>query len=194
MESDFDPRTVGEVQRQLAVRYREVLTLLGEDPARPGLRDTPDRVARMIWNLTHPEEPKLTTFPVEDADEMVILRDVPFFSLCEHHLVPFYGKAHIGYLPGDRLVGLSKLARVVDYFARRLQIQERLTRQIADYLMEHVEPTGVGVILEAEHLCMSMRGARRPGHSTQTSALLGTFRDEAGVRSEFLSLVRRNGG
>jgi GTP cyclohydrolase I len=133
----------------------------------------------------------LTTFPNDEHyDELVIARDIPVYSLCEHHLLPFHGVAHVGYLPADRIVGLSKLARVVDLFAGRLQVQERLTRQVAEWLWEQLQPRGVGVVIEAEHMCMTMRGVRKPGTTTATSALLGAVRTDPRTRDEFLSLAR----
>jgi GTP cyclohydrolase IA len=170
----------------------ELLDALGANLADESLRDTPVRVARMYAELLTPAAVSLTTFPNDEGyDELVIARDIPVYSLCEHHLLPFHGVAHVGYLPGDRIVGLSKLARVVDLFAGRLQVQERLTRQVADWLWERLDPRGVGVVIEAEHMCMSMRGVRKPGAATVTSALLGTIRSDPRSRDEFLALARR---
>ena len=170
----------------------DLLGALGADPADESLRDTPRRVARMYAELLTPAPVALTTFPNDEGyDELVIARDIAVHSLCEHHLLPFHGVAHVAYLPGDRIVGLSKLARVVDLFAGRLQVQERLTRQVADWLWERLEPRGVGVVVEAEHMCMSMRGVRKPGAATVTSALLGTIRTDPRTREEFLALTRR---
>ena len=168
----------------------ELLSALGADVTSPGLADTPRRMARMYAELTTPAAFTPTTF-VNDGgyDELVVATAIPFQSLCEHHLLPFVGVAHIGYLPGERIIGLSKLARVVDLFARSLQVQERLTTQIAGWLDEHQRPEGVGVVLEAEHLCMSLRGVQKPGARTVTSCLRGLVRDDARTRQEFLSLT-----
>ncbi|HZF68596.1 MAG TPA: GTP cyclohydrolase I FolE [Gemmatirosa sp.] len=180
----------------LAAVVREQLALLGERPDREGLRDTPARVARALAFLTHgrtlgaADAVGDAVFEV-DADQMVMVRDIEFYSLCEHHLLPFYGRAHVAYVPHGRVVGLSKLARVVDVFARRLQVQERLTEQVAGALEEVLRPRGVGVVLEAVHLCMMMRGAQQQGARTVTSALRGVFRDDARTRDEFLRLAHR---
>jgi GTP cyclohydrolase I len=148
-------------------------------------------MAAAYAELLTPQEFEPTTFPNrEDYDELVVARSIPFHSLCEHHLLPFHGVAHVGYLPGGRILGLSKLARVVDLFARDLQVQERLTQQIADWLQEHLAPKGVGVVLEAEHLCMSLRGVQKPGTTTVTSALHGLVREDHRTRQEFLQLAR----
>jgi GTP cyclohydrolase I len=171
---------------------QELLSALGADTGSESLRDTPARVARMYAELLAPAPVSLTTFPNdEDYDELVIARDIPVYSLCEHHLLPFHGVAHVAYIPADRIVGLSKLARVVDLFAGRLQVQERLTRQVAELLWRELEPRGVGVVIEAEHMCMTMRGVRKPGANTATSALLGLVRTDPRTRDEFLSLARR---
>nr|WP_255411515.1 GTP cyclohydrolase I FolE [Georgenia sp. SYP-B2076] len=167
-----------------------LLTALGRDTAGPHLAETPRRVADAFIEMLTPHALSLTTFPNEEGyDELVLVRDVPFHSLCEHHLLPFHGVAHIAYLPEERLVGLSKLARVLEHFARDLQVQERLTQQVADLLQERLEPRGVGVVLEAEHMCMALRGARAPGSRTITSALHGTLREDARTRAEFLALT-----
>ena len=173
---------------------REILIAIGEDPDREGLLETPKRVARMyeevFLGLENDPEQLLKIFNEEKNEEMVVVRDIPLYSMCEHHLLPFVGKAHIVYIPGSgKVIGLSKLARIVDNFARRPQIQERLTSQIADFLMEHLEPQGVAVVIEAEHLCMTMRGARAAGAKTTTSALRGSMRSDARTRSEALSLI-----
>jgi GTP cyclohydrolase I len=179
-------------ERRATAAVRDLLCALGADLADESLRETPTRVARMYAELLTPAPVSMTTFPNdEDYDELVIARDIPVYSLCEHHLLPFHGVAHVGYLPGGRIVGLSKLARVVDLFAGRLQVQERLTRQVADWLWERLEPRGVGVVIEAEHMCMSMRGVRKPGAATVTSALLGAIRTDVRTREEFLALARR---
>ena len=185
-------RTVGRnTAAEQAVR--DLLAALGQDPDRSGLRDTPRRVAAAMTELLSPVAFTPTTFPNEEGyDELVIARDIEFSSLCEHHLLPFSGVAHVGYIPGERIVGLSKLARVVELFARDLQVQERLTGQIADWLVEHLDPIGVGVVMEADHSCMSLRGVKKPGSRTITSALRGAIRDDARTRQEFLSLATRH--
>jgi GTP cyclohydrolase I len=187
------PGRVDEARAAAAVR--ELLLAVGEDPDRPGLQDTPGRVARAYAEIfgglgQDPVEILSTTFD-ENHDELVLVRDIPMYSTCEHHLVPFHGAAHIGYIPGDdgRVTGLSKLARLVDVYARRPQVQERMTSQIADALSEVLKPRGVLVVIEAEHLCMAMRGIRKPGARTVTSAVRGIFRDSAATRSEAMSLV-----
>jgi GTP cyclohydrolase IA len=180
------------VDRHAAERaVGDLLVALGRDVGEPGLRETPRRVAAAFSELLTHEPVSLTTF-ANDAgyDELVVVREIPFHSLCMHHLLPFHGVAHVAYLPGERIIGLSKLARVVELFARELQLQERLTMQVADCLQEHLRPKGVGVVLEAEHLCMSLRGVQKAGTRTTTSALLGLLRDDARTRQEFLSLVR----
>ena len=169
---------------------RDLLVALGRDVRSPGLRDTPRRVAAAYGELLTHEPFTPTTFPNEPAyDELVVVREIPFHSLCMHHMLPFHGVAHVAYLPGERIIGLSKLARVVELFARELQVQERLTMQIATCLQDHLHPKGVGVVVEAEHLCMSLRGVQKAGTRTTTSALLGLLRDDARTRQEFLSLV-----
>jgi GTP cyclohydrolase IA len=169
---------------------RDLLVALGRDTHEPGLRDTPRRVAAAFGELLTHEPFTLTTFANDSAyDELVLVRDIPFHSLCMHHLLPFHGVAHVAYLPADRILGLSKLARVVELFARELQLQERLTMQIAGCLQEHLQPKGVGVVVEAEHLCMSMRGIRKPGARTVTSAVRGMFQSQPSTRSEAMSLI-----
>jgi len=168
----------------------DLLRALRRDPSSPHLRDTPRRVAAAFAEMLTPEPFAVTTFPNDEAyDELVLARAIPFTSLCEHHLLSFTGVAHVGYLPGERIVGLSKLARVVRHFARDLQVQERLTMQIAEHLESSLAPKGVGVVLEAEHLCMSVRGVQAPGSTTVTSCLLGKLRDDARSRQEFLALI-----
>ncbi|TLM96255.1 MAG: GTP cyclohydrolase I FolE [Actinobacteria bacterium] len=174
---------------------RLILEGIGEDPAREGLADTPRRVAEMYAEIfagleQDPAEHFCVTFN-EDHQEMVLVRDIPLYSVCEHHLVPFMGRAHVAYIPGDhgRICGLSKLARVVDVFAKRPQVQERLTSQIADTIVEHLDPAGVIVVIEAEHLCMSMRGVKKPGSETVTSAVRGIFKSDARTRAEAMSLI-----
>ncbi len=173
----------------------EMLDLLGENPGREGLRRTPERVATSLKYLTQgykldPKEILKNAVFKEPYDEMVIVKDIELFSLCEHHLLPFYGKAHIAYIPNGKIIGLSKIPRVVEVFSRRLQVQERLTTQIAECLMNALNPKGVAVVIEALHLCMSMRGVRKADSYTITSSMLGAFRKDARSRSEFLSLIR----
>jgi GTP cyclohydrolase I len=178
--------------------YRELLLRIGEDPARDGLIDTPERVEKSMEFLTRGYAMDVKTvlhealFEVE-YDEMVIVKDVEFYSLCEHHLLPFFGKAHIAYVPNGKVIGLSKIPRVIDVFARRLQVQERLTTQIADAISDAIDPQGVAVILEAQHLCMMMRGVEKQQSATVTSAMRGVFKTQLQTRNEFLSLVRRTG-
>src|ERR1700756_4732827 len=175
---------------------RKVIALLGEDPEREGLRKTPERFEKAIKFLTSGYNQNLdnvlngATFSVS-YDEMVIVKDIEFFSLCEHHLLPFFGKAHVAYLPDKRVLGLSKIARLVNMYARRLQIQERLTSQVANAIQEKVAPQGVGVIIEARHLCMQMRGVEKQCGQAVTSSMLGAFRHNKQTRDEFLALVRR---
>lgn len=188
---------VGNAQR-IEEHVHELLQLLGENPKREGLLKTPKRVAASLRYLTHgyrQDIKKVLNHAVfeEPYDEMVVVKDIEIFSLCEHHLLPFYGVAHVAYIPKGKIIGLSKIPRVVDVFARRLQVQERLTSQIADCLMESLEPCGVGVVIEAFHLCMAMRGVEKRNSKTVTSAMLGSFRNSERVRSEFLSLIGRRG-
>jgi GTP cyclohydrolase I len=169
---------------------RDLLVALGADIDGEGLRETPRRMAAAYAELLTPEPFNLTTFANEEGyDELIVVRDIPFQSLCMHHVLPFHGLAHVAYLPADRLLGLSKLARVVELFARDLQLQERLTTQVAGWLEQQLQPKGVGVVLEAEHLCMSLRGVQKPGARTVTSALHGLVRDDSRTREEFLSLT-----
>lgn len=169
---------------------RALLLALGRDPDSEHLRRTPARVAAAYAELVEPREFDLTTFANDEGyDELVIARDIPVHSLCEHHLLPFQGVAHVAYLPGNRILGLSKLARVVELFARDLQVQERLTKQVANWLQQHLAPRGVGVVIEAQHLCMSLRGVRATGSRTITSAVHGALRDDPRSRQEFFSLA-----
>lgn len=173
---------------------REILIAVGEDPNRAGLKETPRRVANMyeemFAGLSQDPKQHLKLFDEKSNDEMVIVRDIPFSSMCEHHLLPFVGKAHIAYIPSNnKIIGLSKLARIVDNFAKRPQVQERLTHDIADFLDESLSPKGVAVIIEAEHMCMSIRGAKASGSKTQTSALRGIIRSDARTRAEALALL-----
>jgi len=185
-------RDRGNIDVDAAQRaVRDLLVSLGYDPADPHLAQTPQRVAKAYEELLSPAPVDPTTFPNDEMyDELVLVRDIPFHSLCEHHLLPFVGKAHLAYLPRDRILGLSKLARVVEHFSRDLQVQERMTQQIAGWLEEQLAPRGVGVVLEAEHMCMRLRGVRAPGTMTVTSALRGALRNDARTRGEFLGLVR----
>ena len=176
---------------ELAVR--NLLLAIGRDPASPHLADTPRRVAESFTEMLTPREFDLTTFPNDEQyDELVLARNIPVQSLCEHHMLPFIGVAHVGYLPGERILGLSKLARVVELFARDLQVQERLTVQVANWLQDHLAPKGVGVVIEAEHLCMSMRGVRANGSQTITSSVHGVMRDDARSRQEFFALAHQH--
>ncbi len=185
--------TVGIDQARIARAVSEIIAAIGEDPRREGLLETPERIGRLYAELFS----GLTQDPLdvlrrgfeEQHKEMVILKDIPFYSLCEHHFLPFHGAAHVGYVPEGRIVGVSKLARVVDILARRPQLQERLTSQVADAIMEGLHPDGVAVVIEAEHLCMTMRGVQKPGARMITSAIRGGFRRRGVTRSEFLSLV-----
>lgn len=171
----------------------DLLVAMGQDLGDPQLRDTPRRVANAYAEMLTARTFTPTSFPNDEGyDEMVLSRDIPFNSLCQHHLLPFKGLAHVGYLPGDRILGLSKLARVVEMFAARLQVQERLTQQIADWLQAELEPRAVGVVVEAEHLCMSIRGVRARGSNTVTSALLGRLREDPRSREEFFRLIELN--
>ena len=189
----FAPVRQIDIQR-LTEAAREILEAIGEDPSREGLLNTPLRVARMYAELfeglhANPADQLSAVFS-EDHQEMVVVRDIPFYSMCEHHLLPFHGVAHFGYLPNGRIVGLSKIARLVDCLSRRPQVQERLSGQIVDTFCDVLAPLGAGVVMEAEHLCMTMRGIKKPGSRMVTSALRGVFRDSAETRGEFLANVR----
>jgi GTP cyclohydrolase I len=191
--NDLDTKSKNE--HAIAAHVREIIRLVGEDPEREGLRKTPERYQKALKFLTSGYHQNVdhvlngATFSV-CYDEMVVVKDIEFFSLCEHHLLPFFGKAHVAYLPSNKVVGLSKIARLVNMFARRLQIQERMTSQIADAIKEKIAPQGVGVIIEARHLCMQMRGVEKQHGSAVTSAMLGVFRENKQTRDEFLALVR----
>jgi GTP cyclohydrolase I len=187
MGQDDGGISINRINR-LARNCAEVLTEFEDEPLREGLRGTPERWARMLEELLVPPLLSFTTFDAEGYDEMVVVKQIPFYSLCEHHIIPFFGVAAVGYIPVERIVGLSKLARVVEHFARRLQNQERLTQQVGNYVNEHLKPKGLGVVLKARHLCMEMRGVRKPGAHTTTSVLQGCFR-EPQVRAEFLHLA-----
>ncbi len=190
--ADTPGRVVDASKLDLAAAERaaqDLLRAIGADVDLPALRDTPRRVAASFAELVTPAEFDATLFDNEGYDELVLVRDIPFETLCMHHLLPFHGEAHIAYLPGERIIGLSKLARVVEAFARDLQLQERMAVQIADWLEQKLAPRGVGVVLSAEHMCMAIRGVRKPGTRTVTSALRGLLRDDARTRQEFFSLV-----
>ena len=194
--SKDSPKNLAEATTQEI--YAELLKRYDKDPTRDGLAKTPERVEKSMAFLTRgygmdPMQALRDAMFDVDYDQMVIVRDVEFYSLCEHHMLPFFGKAHIAYIPNGKVVGLSKMARLVDIFSRRLQVQERLTREIADAIEDAIHPQGVGVVMEAQHLCMMMRGVEKQHSSTVTSAMTGVFREQAGTRSEFLSLVRRDG-
>ena len=183
-------------QDKIKLAMASIIEAIGEDPRREGIKHTPRRVAEMYAELfsgldADPKAELAVDFK-EGYEEMVILRDIPFYSMCEHHLLPFYGVAHVGYIPsaGGRVVGVSKLARVVEILARRPQLQERMTQQIADAIFEALRPDGVAVVIQAEHLCMIMRGVKKPGTTVITSAVNGSFRSKVATRSEFLSLIR----
>lgn len=180
---------------RLEAAVREILLAIGEDPDREGLRQTPQRVARMyaelLAGMRQDPEGYLQSVFTEKYDEIVLLRDIPFFSICEHHLMPFIGSAHVAYMPAGAVLGVSKLARVVDCFAHRLQVQERLTDQIADFIMEKLKPKGAAVVLEASHSCMTIRGVKKPGSVMVTSSLRGIFRRDPRSRSEIMSLMHK---
>ena len=174
--------------------FKKLLHEIGENPRREGLRETPKRAAQAFQYLTngYTKDIKKTINNAifeSDNDEMIIVKDIELYSLCEHHLLPFFGKCHVGYIPDGKIIGLSKVARVVDIFARRLQVQENLTKQIAETLLEHIHAKGVGVVIEAKHLCMMMRGVEKQNSVMTTSCMLGSFRKEISTRSEFLSLI-----
>ena len=181
-------------QDKIKKAVHDILVAIGEDPSREGIRETPRRIAEMYAEVFRGinEDPRevLSVGFEEGHNEMVILKDIPFYSICEHHLLPFYGMTHIGYIPKGRVVGASKLGRVVEILAKRPQLQERLTTQIADTIVEGLQPQGVAVVIEAEHLCMTMRGVKKPGSNIVTSAMRGSFRSRAVTRAEFLSLIK----
>jgi GTP cyclohydrolase I len=192
-DSESDQEVYDETKERLV---RQMLHEIGEDPDREGLRRTPLRVAKAMdfltggYQMSAEEIIKKAVFE-EDVKEMVIVRDIEFYSMCEHHMLPFFGHAHVGYLPNGRVVGLSKVARVVDVFARRLQVQERLTNQVADALMKHLGAHGVAVVMEASHTCMMMRGVQKQNSTTVSSAMRGTFEDDPRTRSEFMGFLHR---
>lgn len=190
------PASEEELIKRLAPHVEAILDQLGVDRNDPNLKDTPRRVAAMFLEMFHGlkegAEPSVTVFPNEEGySAMVMERDIPFYSMCAHHLVPFYGHAHIAYIPGKHIVGLSKIPRILEFYAKRPQIQERLTEQVADYLWQRLEPLGVMVVIEARHLCMEMRGVKKPGTLTVTSAIRGAF-ENAKVREEFLGFLNRS--
>ena len=196
MKRELEPVTLTSASTQELLR--ELLVRLGEDPQRDGLRRTPERMARALEYLTkgYREDPgKILQGALFDVsyDEMVIVKDIEIFSMCEHHLLPFFGKVHVAYIPKGRVIGLSKIPRLVDIFARRLQVQERLTTQIAETIQHAIQPQGVGVVIEARHLCMMMRGVEKQHSAAVTSSMLGVFREEQETRQEFLSLIRAKG-
>jgi GTP cyclohydrolase I len=184
----------GQIDHEAVERAaRDLLRGLGADVDTEALEETPRRVAEAYAELLTPQPFRATTFPNDEGyDELIVARSIPFHSLCMHHMLPFQGVAHVGYLPGERIIGLSKLGRVVEFFSRDLQIQERLTTQVADWLQRELEPKGVGVVLEAEHMCMSLRGVQKLGAMTVTSALRGLIRDDVRTRQEFLALTKRS--
>ena len=196
MKKELEPVSLTSATFQELLR--EVIVRLGEDPSRDGLQRTPERMQRTLEYLTkgYREDPEKllqgALFNV-DYDEMVIVKDIEMFSLCEHHMLPFFGKVHVAYIPKGRVIGLSKLPRLIDIFARRLQVQERLTTQIAETIQKAIAPQGVGVVVEARHLCMMMRGVEKQHSSAVTSSMLGVFREEQQTREEFLSLIRGKG-
>ena len=199
LADDPAAESLSEDQREMADLVRRLLLRLGEDPARDGLRRTPERVAGALEELTkgyHMQVDEVLNGALFEVcyDEMVIVKDIEMFSLCEHHLLPFFGKVHVAYLPKKKVIGLSKIARLVEMFSRRLQIQERLTSQIAKTIDEAISPVGVGVVIEARHLCMMMRGVEKQHSAAVTSSMLGAFRDNQQTREEFLSLISRPNG
>ena len=195
MHSELDSQTAPDSPDAIEGYVREILKHMGEDPDREGLLKTPYRVARAFEYLTkgYQQNPKTVIndaiFTEEDYSEMIVVKDIDFFSMCEHHILPFFGRANVAYIPNKRIVGISKVARLVDVFARRLQVQERITTQVANTLMEELNPLGVGVIITAEHLCMRMRGVEKQNSIVTTSATLGAFRTNQETREEFITLV-----
>ena len=183
-------------RKKIEKGVRLILEGIGEDLQRPGIKETPSRVAEMyaeiFSGLNTPEDELLKTIEGESHDEMILIKDIPFYSVCEHHLLPFIGKAHIAYIPSGKIVGLSALAKALEHFAKRPQVQERLTTQLADLIMHKLKAKGAMVVIDADHLCMSMRGIKKPGSRTVTSAVRGTFRTKASTREEMLELIKKN--
>ena len=196
LESEADDKhEFQDKTANLASLYTQILDNLNEDPSRQGLMRTPHRAAKALEFLTsgyHQDIDKILNKAVfdEDFDEMVIVKDIEFYSLCEHHILPFWGKCHVGYLPQKRIIGLSKIPRIVDMFARRLQVQERLTREIAEALQASLDPTGIGVVMEAQHMCMMARGVEKQASKMTTNAMRGTFREDSSTRAEFLRCIQ----
>ncbi|MEO6349513.1 MAG: GTP cyclohydrolase I FolE [Candidatus Limnocylindrales bacterium] len=195
-EDDHDPAGASSSREPVEDAVRQILVEMGEDPDRQGLERTPTRVRRMYRELTagyHVDPDRLVNDAIFEVDysEMVVVKDISFYSLCEHHLLPFFGQAAVAYIPEGRVIGLSKIPRIVEMYARRLQVQERMTKQIADFLMERLHPRGVGVVVEASHLCAVMRGVRKPGTIMTTSHVLGLFRSADRTRAEFFSHLQR---
>ncbi len=193
--TESDPFLVKETNRKMQEAVKLLLSGLGEDPAREGLLKTPERVVNALHFLTkgYEEDAEAVINKAifhEKHDEMIVVKDIALYSMCEHHMLPFFGRAHVAYIPNNRIVGLSKIARIVDIFARRLQVQERLTQEIADTFQKCLEPIGTAVIIEAEHMCMQMRGVQKRGASMITSAMLGAFRDNKATRDEFMSIIK----
>ena len=184
--------------KKIAKAIKMLIEGLGDDPKRPGLRETPERVARMYeeicCNIGKSDKGIIKILPRERHDEIILVRDIAFYSICEHHMLPFLGSCHVAYIPNEKLCGISKLARVVEFHARKLQVQERLTVQIADTLMRDLEPKGVMVVMDAEHLCMTMRGVKKPGSRSVTSVVRGIFREKIATRNEAMSLIGKHGG
>ncbi len=176
--------------QEVGQNVTRILQFIGEDVKREGLQDTPKRYIKFLKEFCSPPEYKMTSFKNEGNDQMIIVKDIPFYSLCEHHLAPFFGTAAIGYIPNEKIVGLSKLPRTLEKFCRKPQNQERITQQVANFIMEELSPKGVGVIIKARHLCVEMRGVEKPGAETITSALVGCFKDDLNCRSEFLNLTK----
>lgn len=194
------PEMEDDMQRKEHIEsaVRDILTSVGEDPEREGLQRTPDRVARMYDELLagyHVDPIALVNDALFDVeyDEMIVVKDIEFFSLCEHHMLPFYGRAHVAYIPSDKVIGLSKIPRIVEMFARRLQVQERMTQQIAELLDQVLHPLGVAVVVEGAHMCSMMRGVKKENARMVTSAMLGSFKDNSKTRNEFMEHLRRNG-
>ncbi len=190
-ENHYNEETI----KKLSEHYSDILTLVGEDPQREGLEKTPERVAKAMQFLTHgyelnAEEIMRSAMFAEDYNQMVLVKDIEVYSMCEHHILPFFGKAHIAYIPDGQIVGLSKLPRIVDVFARRLQVQERLTNEIRDCIHNTLKPKGVAVVIEAKHMCMQMRGVEKQNSSTTTSAFSGAFLDDKKTRTEFMDLIK----